>query len=438
MSTPRGELRGTSRNEPDATADLVARDARCVWHPYTQHQLETGPLAVASASGARLRLQDGRELVDAISSWWTCLHGHGEPRLVEALRAQAQRLDHVLFAGATHEPAVRLAEELVRRAPRGLSRVFYSDDGSTAVEVALKLVRQHWVQRGQAQRAVFVALEGGYHGDTFGAMAVGDPDPFFRAFEPLLFRVERSSVDADALAALVARLGASCAGVIVEPLVQGAGGMRMHAASFVRAVRATCDRHGVPLIADEVMTGFGRTGELFACAKAGVEPDLLCIAKGLTGGMLPLAATLCREPLYLAFLHADRSRAFFHGHSFTANPIACAVALASLALVDERDTPRRLDELGGSIERELAAALGDRATALALRRTGGIVALDLPSDGAGYLSTRALALRELAIEHGVLLRPLGNVVYAMPPACTSAEDASRIARAMLALVERGS
>ncbi|TAJ08688.1 MAG: adenosylmethionine--8-amino-7-oxononanoate transaminase [Planctomycetota bacterium] len=429
------------RGNRDASGDLVARDARCVWHPYTQHQLEAAPLPVASASGARLRLHDGRELVDAISSWWTCLHGHGEPQLVEALRAQAARLDHVLFAGATHEPAVRLAEELVRRAPRGLSRVFYSDDGSTAVEVALKLVRQHWVQHGESQRAVFVALECGYHGDTFGAMAVGDPDPFFRAFEPLLFRVERASIEAGALEALVARLGSSCAGVIVEPLVQGAGGMRMHAPEFLRAVRATCDRHGVPLIADEVMTGFGRTGELFACAKAGIEPDLLCVAKGLTGGMLPLAATLCREPLYASFLHADRSKAFFHGHSFTANPIACAVALASLALVDERDTPRRLDALGASIERELAAALGARAADLALRRCGGIVALDLPGDssggGAGYLSTRALALRALAIERGVLLRPLGNVVYAMPPACTSAEDASRIARAMLALVDPG-
>lgn len=422
--------------EPANAGDLVARDARRVWHPYTQHRLEAAPLAVAAASGARLRLHDGRELVDAISSWWTCLHGHGEPRLVEALRAQAARLDHVLFAGATHEPAVRLAEELVRRAPRGLTRVFYSDDGSTAVEVALKLVRQSWVQRGEPQRAVFVALEGGYHGDTFGAMAVGDPDPFFRAFEPLLFRVERVAVEAGALDELVARLGARCAGVLVEPLVQGAGGMRIHAPEFLRAARASCDRHALPLIADEVMTGFGRTGALFACLAAEIEPDLMCVAKGLTGGMLPLAATLCRESLYESFLHADRSKAFFHGHSFTANPIACALALESLALVDERDTPRRLDALGRSIEGGLREALGARADALALRRRGGIVAFDLPTDGAGYLSTRALALRELAIEHGVLLRPLGNVVYAMPPACTGAEDAARVVRAMVALAER--
>jgi adenosylmethionine-8-amino-7-oxononanoate aminotransferase len=422
--------------DPAAAAELVARDARCVWHPYTQHRLERSPLAIDSARGALLRLADGRELVDAISSWWTCLHGHGEPRLVEALRAQAARLDHVLFAGATHEPAIRLAEELVRRAPCGLTRVFYSDDGSTAVEVALKLVRQHWVQRGEDARRVFVALEGGYHGDTFGAMAVGDPDPFFRAWQPLLFEVARVAVDATALTDQVERLGARCAGVIVEPLVQGAGGMRMHSGDFLRAARKLCDERGLPLIADEVMTGFGRTGELFACAKAGIEPDLLCLAKGLTGGMLPLAATLCREPLFESFLHTDRSKAFFHGHSFTANPIACAVALESLALIDERDTPRRLDGLGERLEGRLSQSLAGRASELALRRCGGIVAFELPTVEAGYLSSRALELRQRAIERGALLRPLGSVVYAMPPACTSDTELDVVAEAMLALAER--
>ncbi|MBM3977013.1 MAG: adenosylmethionine--8-amino-7-oxononanoate transaminase [Planctomycetes bacterium] len=421
------------RLDPAAAAELVARDARCVWHPYTQHRLEHAPLAIDSARGALLRLADGRELVDAISSWWTCLHGHGEPRLVEALRAQAARLDHVLFAGATHEPAVRLAEELVRRAPHGLTRVFYSDDGSTAVEVALKLVRQQWVQRGEDARRVFVALEGGYHGDTFGAMAVGDPDPFFRAWQPLLFEVARVPVDATALADQIARLGARCAGVIVEPLVQGAGGMRMHSNAYLRAARKLCDEYGLPLIADEVMTGFGRTGELFACTKAGVEPDLLCLAKGLTGGMLPLAATLCREPLFESFLHTDRSKAFFHGHSFTANPIACAVALESLALIDERDTPRRLALLGERLEGRLSQHLAGRASELALRRCGGIVAFDLPTVDPGYLSARALELRRRAVERGALLRPLGSVVYAMPPACTSDSELDVIADAMLAL-----
>ena len=409
--------------------DLVERDRRCVWHPYTQHALEHDPLPVVAARGALLELADGRVLIDAISSWWTSLHGHGHPRLVAAIAEQARRLDHVLFAGATHEPAVELAERLVELAPPGLARVFYSDDGSTAVEVALKIVRQAWVQRGEPGRTVFVALEGGYHGDTFGAMALGAGGPFFRAFEPLLFGVERAPPVDGAVDAALERLGARAAAVVVEPLVQGAGGMRMHGAELARSIRAACDRHGVPLIADEVMTGFGRTGALFACSKAGLRPDLLCLAKGLTGGLLPLAATLATDELYAAFLAEDRSRALFHGHSFTANPIACALANASLDLCAEDDVPGRLEAIGARIEGRLRERLGARASGLALRRTGGIVALDLPGDG-GWLAGDPLALRARAIELGVLLRPLGNVVYALPPACTSEAQCASIADAI--------
>ncbi|MCB9914112.1 MAG: adenosylmethionine--8-amino-7-oxononanoate transaminase [Planctomycetes bacterium] len=418
-----------------ARDDLAARDARVCWHPYTQHGLEAAPLAVRAAQGAVLTLHDGREILDAISSWWATLHGHAHPALVEAMASQARELDHVLFAGATHEPAVRLAEELVAAAPAGLTRVFYSDNGSTAVEVALKMARQAWVQRGEPARRVFVALEGAYHGDTFGAMSVGDPDPFFLPYAPLLFEVRRVPADGAALRAVFEELGERCAGFVGEPLVQGAAGMRMHGPEFLREVRALCDAFGTYWIADEVMTGFGRTGTLFACEQAGVAPDLLCLAKGLTGGTFPLAATLATEALYEAFLSSERGRAFFHGHTFTAHPVGCRVGLASLALCRADDTPARLARLGERIERELRGALGDTPVR-DLRRTGGIVAFDLaprPGEAPGYLSTLQPELRRLALEHGVLLRPLGDVLYALPPACTSDAQAARIAAVLAEL-----
>jgi adenosylmethionine-8-amino-7-oxononanoate aminotransferase len=429
--------------------DLLDRDARVTWHPYTPHGADPDPLPVVAAHGARLELADGRTLIDAISSWWTCLHGHGEPALVAALHEQAARLDHVLFAGATHEPAVALAEALLAafrearppsaREPQ-LERVFFSDDGSTAVEVALKIARHAWVERGQPERRVFVALEGGYHGDTFGAMSVGDPDPFFAAYRPLLFEVKRVAADGAQLRAALAGLGGAAAGVVVEPLVQGAAGMRMHDAAFVRDARAACDAAGVPLIADEVMTGFGRTGEMFASASAGVAPDLLCLAKGLTNGMVPLAATLASAELYAtfaSFARPDRGRFLPHGHSMTANPIGCAVALRSLELARERGVPARLAAIGARIEAALAPLAKDPRVR-DLRRSGGIVAFDLvagdAATGGGYVTPLAPKLRARAVELGVLLRPLGNVVYALPPAATSDAECDAIAAAMRALV----
>ncbi len=417
-------------------SELTTRDAKCLWHPYTQHGAEATPLAVQRAHDAVLELADGRELIDAISSWWTCLHGHGQPRIVEAMQRQAAELDHVLFAGATHEPAVQLAEELVCEAPDGLTRVFYSDNGSTAVEVALKMAYHRWVRAGQPERTVFLALEGSYHGDTFGAMSVGDRVPFFEPYERLLFDVHRVPADEAALAAAFAAHGGRVAALIVEPLVQGAAGMVMHDAAFLRAARAACDAEGVPLIADEVFTGFGRTGAMFACRRAGVAPDLMCLAKGLTSGMLPLAVTLATEEIYESFLASERTGFFAHGHSMTANPIGCAVALASLALTRENDVPERLDAIGGRIHAGLEEMTGDpRVTNL--RRCGGIVALDLvppAGDEAGYHAALTPRLRAAAVDEGVLLRPLGNVLYAVPPACTTDAECDAIAAAMRKLV----
>jgi adenosylmethionine-8-amino-7-oxononanoate aminotransferase len=416
--------------------DLVERDARVCWHPYTQHGLERDPLPVVGAHGAWLELADGRRILDGISSWWATLHGHGHPRIVRAIAEQAARLDHVLFAGATHEPAVWLAEELVEMAPPGLARVFYSDDGSTAVEVALKLVLQAWVQRGEPQRTVFVALEGAYHGDTFGAMAAGDPEPFFRPFAPLFFRVSRIRPRVDELERTLRELGPRAAGLIVEPLVQGAAGMRLHPAEFLRGARELCTRSGVPLIADEVLTGFGRTGALFACTRAGIAPDVLCLGKGLTGGTLPLAATLATEALFECFRSTERARFFAHGHTFTANPIACAAALASLALVREARTPERLEAIGRALATRLAP-LAKETNVRELRQLGGIVALELEPEAGGdvgYHSSLAPRLRALALEHGVLLRPLGNVLYALPPACLEPEEIRLLGDALTACV----
>lgn len=424
-------------DETDARiADLIDRDRRCLWHPFTQHATERDRLPVAGAREAILELEDGRELVDAISSWWCCLHGHAHPRLLEAMRRQAGRLDHVLFAGSTHEPAVALGELLTEVAPDGLSRVFFSDNGSTAVEVALKLAYRSQHLRGDGERRVFVALEHSYHGDTFGAMSVGDPEPFAAPYAPLLFEVRRVPPDGERLERELEELGERAAGVVIEPLVQGAGGMRMHPAAFVRAAREACDRFGVPLVADEVMTGFGRTGTLFACQQAGITPDLLCLSKGLTGGMLPLAVTLTTEEIFEAFLSDDRRDAFAHGHTYTANPIGCAVALASVELAVEDDVPARLDAIGARIE-EALRPLASRRSVAEIRRCGGVVALELDGgDGEpGYWARRGPELRTAAVARGVLLRPLGDVVYAMPPACTTDEQCDRIAGVMADLVD---
>lgn len=410
------------------------RDSDVCWHPYTQHGVEETLLPVTGAQGAWLELADGRRMLDAVSSWWACLHGHGHPRLVEAIATQAATLDHVLFAGCTHEPAVRLAERLAAAAPAGLTRTFFSDDGSTAVEVALKACYSAAARRGEKERTLFVALEGGYHGDTFGAMAVGDPDPFFDEFGSLLFRVVRAPPDAAALEALMAEHGAQTAALILEPIVQGAAGMQSVAPDVVRAARRLCDEHGAFLVADEVMTGFGRTGTLFACEQAGISPDALCLSKGLTGGMLPLSATLFTESIFEAFRSEDRGRMFFHGHTYTGHAIGCAVALASLDVVEADDTPARFEAIGARVSARLDALLPDDGS-VQRRRFGGIVVVELDGDG-GYLDAAGPRLKAACRTHApdVLLRPLGSVLYSLPPACTTMEECDLIAERMAAVL----
>ncbi len=399
---------------------LIDRDGAYVWHPYTQMRGRPAPLPVTHASGVYLYTEDGRRVLDGISSWWVNIHGHSHPRLNRALAAQAERLEHVIFASCTHPPAVDLAERLVAILPNGLTRVFYSDDGSTAVEVAVKMALQYWRNRGEPQRHTFIALEHGYHGDTVGAMSVSAESVFSAAFTPLLFPVIRAPApyDASVERLLEAHTG-DVAGVILEPMLQGAGGMIVWPAESLAAIRRLCDEHGVLLIADEVLTGFGRTGRMFACEHAAVTPDIICLSKALTAGYLPLGATVATEAVYEGFLSDDRRQTFFHGHSFTANPLACAVALASLDLFDEEPVLARVGRLEEQLRKEMQAlstlpCVGD------VRVIGGVGVVELTAEGTqegdeGYLATAGPRLAAAFLDRGLLLRPLGNVVYMMPP-----------------------
>ena len=411
---------------------LADRDRRVMWHPYTQVRTAMPPLAIVRGEGAWLVTEDGRRILDGIRSWWTNIHGHSNPRLNGALARQAAKLEHVLFAGFTHEPAVELAERLVEILPRGLTRVFYSDDGSTAVEVALKMAWQYWRNRGDERRTTFVALEHAYHGDTFGAMAASAGGVFTEPFEPLLFGVERV-VDATALETLLGDRGDEIAAVIIEPMLQGAGGMIVWPKEFVSEVRRLCDRAGALLIADEVLTGFGRTGRMFACEHAGIAPDIICLAKGLTAGYLPLGATVATDAIYEAFLSDDRTKTFFHGHSYTANPLACAVAAESLAIFRDAATLERVRE----IEIRLTRSLDELRKLPAVRDArgiGAVAALELDVDQ-GYLSEAGPRLYSELLARGILLRPLGNVLYFMPPYVVTDGEIDMALRAMREVVE---
>jgi adenosylmethionine-8-amino-7-oxononanoate aminotransferase len=406
------------------TQDWQALDHAHVWHPYTQHGLVRTFATVTRASGAYLHLADGTRLLDAISSWWVTLHGHAQPEIADAIAEQARTLEQVIFAGFTHEPAARLAAELVPVLPHGLTRIFYSDDGSTAVEAAVKMALQLWQHRGE-RRPLVAALQNAYHGDTFGAMSASAPSLFTEPFARHLFQVARlpDPSEADTLAALDALIdarGHELAAVIMEPLLLAAGGMRVWNEEVLRGIRTRTEDAGILLIADEVATGFGRTGPLFACQRAGVRPDILCMSKGITGGFLPLGATAVREEVFQAFVSEDRRRTFFHGHSYTANPIACAAARASLRLLLDPACEARRAEIE-TAHRAGLARLATHPRVRSPRVIGTVAAFDLAA-GEGYLSPIGRELAEFAAGEGVLLRPLGNVAYLMPPYCTTPSE----------------
>jgi adenosylmethionine-8-amino-7-oxononanoate aminotransferase len=395
-----------------------------VWHPFFQHATEPDPVRAISTDGAYIQTDRG-PLLDAVSSWWVVTHGHNQPEIVQAIRDTAGHLDQVIFAGLTHQPAEDLASALVGMAPAGLDHVFFSDSGSTAVEVALKMALGYWKHEGDARNRIAV-IEDSYHGDTIGTMSVGERGVFNAAYDPLMFGVDRlpfptgdGANTLDAFETLAA--SGKMAALIIEPLILGAGGMRVYSADVLAGLRAICDRHDVLMIVDEVMTGWGRTGRLWACDHAGISPDIMCTSKGLTGGVIPLAATLATGRVFQAHHSADRRRTFYHSSSYTANPIACAAALAQVRLWQASPMQDRLDALT-AMQGERLAALAQDARFENPRQCGTIAAIDLKVPEGGYLSEVGPRLRAHSIEQGVLLRPLGNTVYVMPPYCVTAAD----------------
>jgi adenosylmethionine-8-amino-7-oxononanoate aminotransferase len=391
-----------------------------IWHPFTQPALDGPPIRIDRGEGPWLYTSDGRRLLDGISSWWVNLHGHGHPLIAEAIAQQARRLEHVIFAGFTHDPAEELSARMGSIAPEQLSRLFFSDNGSTAVEVALKMAVQFWQNNGRQEKRAIVALEHAYHGDTVGAMSVSADSPFTAPFESLRFPVLRVRNVAE-LQSLLVDKQSEIAAVIVEPLIQAAGGMIVHSVESLRQFRNLTTQHNVLLITDEVFTGFGRTGRMFACDVAAIVPDLMCLSKGLTAGFLPLAITLCREEIYNAFYSEDRSRTFFHGHSYSGNPLGCAAAVASVKIFQTEPVFERIAAIE-RIHRERLAMLATRPAVKEVRSLGAIGAIELQANDPGYLSTMRDRLYRFFIENGVLLRPLGNVVYVLPPYVVNQDD----------------
>jgi adenosylmethionine---8-amino-7-oxononanoate aminotransferase len=395
-----------------------------IWHPYTQEALDGPPIKIVRGEGAWLYTEDGRRLLDGISSWWVNIHGHAHPLIAEAIAKQVRTLEQVIFAGFTHEPAEELASRLGSIVPPLLSRLFFSDNGSTAVEVALKLAVQYWHNSGRPEKKRIVALENAYHGDTIGAMSVSADSAFTNPFESMRFPVSRIG-NPEALRQLLAQEDEEIAAFIVEPLIQAAGGMIVHSVDFLKELRELCTQHGVLFITDEVFTGFGRTGKMFACDVAGIVPDLMCLSKGLTGGFLPLAVTLCTETIYEAFYSVDRSRTFLHGHSYSGNPLGCAAANASLKIFETEPVFERIATIE-AIHRQRMPELAMKAGVADSRILGTVAALELRADDAGYLSTLRSELYATFIENGVLLRPLGNVVYLVPPYIITPDELHRI------------
>jgi adenosylmethionine-8-amino-7-oxononanoate aminotransferase len=423
-------------------AELLAADRRHVWHPYAPIDDPQAPLPVAGASGVRLRLRDGRELIDGMSSWWCAIHGYRHPVIDAAVREQLEEMAHVMLGGLTHEPVVALATRLAGLAPKGLEQVFFADSGSVAVEVAIKLCLQYQRGVGRPRRRRLITVRGGYHGDTLGAMSLCDPvDGMHSQFvgtvaaqvfadrPPAGYRSPLDPAYAAHLADVVCAHAEEAAAILVEPVVQGAGGMRFHSPEIVSLLRDLCDEHGLLLVLDEIATGFGRTGELWAADHAGVTPDVMCVGKALTGGYMSLAATLCAPHVGHA-IDAGETGAFLHGPTFMGNPLACAAALASLELLDSGSW--RADV--ARIEQRLAAGLAparDLPGVEDVRVLGaiGVVALDRPADVARVTRT--------AVQHGVWLRPFRDLIYTMPPYITADADLERITAAIVAAAHAG-
>ncbi len=411
---------------------LAERDQSVIWHPYTQHKTASPPLAIAKGEGVYLVDEKGNRYIDAISSWWTNIHGHAHPYIAEKIYEQARQLEHVIFAGCTHEPAVQLAERLLPLLPGQFSKVFYSDNGSTAVEVALKMAIQFHRNKEQKKRNKILALRNSYHGDTFGAMSVSERGVFTMAFDNYLFEVIFLEPNASLALWQVPYDEIAC--FIYEPLVQGAGGMNMYEAAWLNELICQLKQNEVLCIADEVMTGFGRTGQLFASEYLHHKPDIICLSKGLTGGSLPLAITACTQKIFDAFLQDNLYKTFFHGHSYTANPIACAAALASLDLLQQESCMDSIESITVS-NRQFIQEIVHHPKVMNARSLGTILAFEFHSDQKEYLNKVKEETMQLALQQHVFLRPLGNTVYIMPPYCINAEQLQQVYNTLLLIID---
>ncbi|SFH01351.1 adenosylmethionine--8-amino-7-oxononanoate transaminase [Pontibacter chinhatensis] len=401
--------------------NLAERDQHIIWHPYTQMKTAALPVPIVRGEGALLFSEDGKTYIDAVASWWVNLHGHAHPYIAEKVAEQLRTLEHVIFAGFTHEPAVTFAERLLQILPAGQSRIFYSDNGSTAVEVAIKMAIQYWNNLDTPKKKI-IAFRDSYHGDTFGAMSVSARSAFTAPFWPFLFEVEfidvptagKEEESIKQLEKLAAQ--GDIAAFIYEPLVLGTGGMIMYKPEVLDKLMAICQQHGILNIADEVMTGFGRTGRTFATDYLQQKPDMVCLSKGLTGGTMALGATSCNEKIYEAFLHDDRSKTLFHGHSYTANPVACAAGLASLDLLLQPETQESINHIAQR-HAAFAASIKDLPQVLEVRQQGTILAIEFYDGATSYFSDLRDTLYSFGLDNGVILRPLGNIIYVIPPYC---------------------
>jgi adenosylmethionine-8-amino-7-oxononanoate aminotransferase len=414
---------------------LQQRDKQAVWHPFTQIKIAPEPVAIVKGEGAYFYDDTGKRYIDAIASWWVNIHGHCHPYLSAKISAQLQRLEHAIFSGFTHEPAIELAERLLKRLPSNQSKIFYSDNGSTAVEVALKMAFQYWNNR-NADKIKVIALENAYHGDTFGGMSVGARNAFNLPFSKLLFEVERIAVpvrgkEEETIRQLQAVLKKEdIAAFIFEPLIQGAGGMVMYSAEVLDELITLCSSKQVITIADEVMTGFGRTGKFFASDYLRHKPDIICMSKGITGGVMPLGVTSCAQFIYDAFLSDDKMKTFFHGHSYTANPTACSAALASMDLFDQPETFQQIERITFQHE-QFFQKIKSHQSLIEVRQLGTILAFEIKTkEHTHYLNSLAEYISSFFMERGIILRPLGNIVYVLPPYCISNEDLHYIYKAI--------
>lgn len=411
--------------------NLVERDLNIIWHPYTQMKTAAPPVPIVRGEGALLFDEAGKAYIDAVSSWWVNIHGHAHPHIAAKVAEQLKQLEHVIFAGFTHPAAVELAERLIALLPNNQKRVFYSDNGSTAVEVAIKMCLQYWNNQG-INRTRMLAFNNAYHGDTFGAMAVSGRSAFTAAFDNLLFEVEFIDIptreNISSLKSQISNFKSELACFIFEPLVQGSGGMLMYEAALLDELMAHCRQEGVLTIADEVFTGFGRTGKNFACDHVSTQPDIMCFSKGLTGGTMALGVTTCTSEIYNMFLSDDKLKTLFHGHSFTANPVACSAALASMDIFLQEETRQNIQRIVQS-HQEFADKIRGHAKIKDLRQTGTILAIEWETgDDTSYFSSLRDNLYHYFLHAGIILRPLGNIIYILPPYCITNDQLHYIYR----------